>query len=62
MREYELDLEMAEVLPHREALGTPSISVTVAPTVTVVSGVAIATQVLNVESTNLAAVVQHVAG
>ena len=57
--ERELDLEMADALPPRETLG---INVVVAPTVTVttVTGVAVATQVLSNFSSNSAGVFQFV--
>lgn len=55
--ERELDLEIADVLPHRDTLGViPSITVAPHITVAAVTGVAIATQVLTNRSTNIAAV------
>ena len=56
----ELDLEMADVLPHRDTLGVPAINVVVAPTVVINTGVAIATQVLSHDSVNSALVLQSV--
>jgi hypothetical protein len=60
--ERELDLEMADVLPNRDTLGMLSINITVAPSITVVAatGVAVATQVLANESSNIASVFQSV--
>jgi len=60
--ERELELEMADVLPHRDTLGMPFINITVAPVITVaaLTGVAVATQVLTNESSNLASVFQSV--
>jgi len=62
--ERELDLEIADVLSARETLTIPSISIVVAPTVTVtaVSGVAIAVQVLSDQSSNVAAALTYVHG
>jgi len=62
----ELDLEVADVLPHREALGVPAMNFNFnfEPIITVNTGVAVATQVLSPGSTNGAWVFQfvHVAG
>ena|SRR5271165_2917807 len=58
----ELDLEIADVLPHREALGVPAMNFNFnfEPIVTVNTGVAVATQVLSVGSSNSAWVFQYV--
>lgn len=54
----ELDLEIADVLPHRDTLGIiPGITVAPHITVAAVTGVAIATQVLTNRSSNIAAVI-----
>ena len=58
--ERELELEMADVLPHRETLGVPAININIEPIVTINTGVAIATQVLSVGSSNGAWVFQYV--
>ena len=58
--ERELDLEMADVLPDRDTLGTPLIVVQPQITVTPVIGLAIATQVLTNHSSNAAWVIQNV--
>jgi hypothetical protein len=56
--ERELDLEMADVLPHRETLGS-LVNITIAPiTVVAMTGVAIATQVFSNGSNNIASVFQ----
>ena len=56
----ELDLEIADVLPHRDTLGIiPGIVVAPHITVAAVTGVAIATQVLTNRSTNVAAVITN---
>ena len=56
--ERELDLEMADVLPPRDTLGVMPLNITVAPAINVgvATGVAVATQVLTKEASNLAAV------
>jgi hypothetical protein len=56
----ELDLELADVLPHRETLGVPAINLNIEPIVTINTGVATATQVLSFGSTNGAWVFQYV--
>jgi hypothetical protein len=58
----ELDLEMADVLPSRDTLGVPAINVNIVldPVITVNTGVAVATQVLSIDSSNGAWVFQFV--
>jgi hypothetical protein len=58
--EHELDLEIADVLPHRETLGVVP-SITVSPSITVIPqvGVSIATQVLTNQSSNASWVAQY---
>jgi hypothetical protein len=58
--ESELELEVADVLPHRETLGIPNITVAPVITVTPVIGTSIATQVLTSQSSNASWVVQYV--
>jgi hypothetical protein len=60
--ERELDLEVADILPHRDTLGLLPANITVAPdiAVAVVTGAAVATQVLTNDSSNIAAVSQYV--
>ena len=58
--ERELDLEMADALPHRDTLGLPVIVVDPSITVTPVIGVSIATQVLTNNSNNASWVLQYV--
>jgi hypothetical protein len=61
LSEHELSLEMATALPDRNTLG---IAVTTSPdiTVTPVVGVAIATQVLTKDASNVAWLTQYTTG
>jgi hypothetical protein len=58
----ELDLEMAELLPRRDTLGVPVVTVNMVfePVITINTGVAVATQVLSTDSSNGAWVLQFV--
>jgi hypothetical protein len=53
---------MADVLPSRDTLGVPAINVNIVldPVITVNTGVAVATQVLSIDSSNGAWVFQFV--
>jgi hypothetical protein len=57
--ERELDLEMADVLPCREALGLTPIVVVVAPVTTVQIGVANAITILSSHTTTVATVLNN---
>jgi hypothetical protein len=58
----ELDLEMVDMLPSRDTLGVPAVNVNLVldPVITVSTGVAVATQVLSIDSSNGAWVFQFV--